>query len=162
MTTPYLISSKKIRTDGIYYCIRNSYVESRDLKIFENKVFNFSGIVLTPTGKLFTFSESFLRNLSGPGFNNMKNVFEIVVQKIQSTRPYFWDYEISYNAHNLTANYSTNQLRVEQYVNHLDRNFIEYKGDNIHDFMLLNDIQNGISQPVENSLYPKKKRWWEI
>lgn len=176
MTTPYLISSKQIRTDGFYYLIRYAYPHRNDL---ENS-FHFNGLALSSSGKLFTFSKSFNRKEREYLDYGIKGVFKICMKQIENTKMHdmFFDYEISYNAHNLTANfkcpdfeetivcslYSSNELRVETYLNHFSNNFIEDNGDYIYNFISFEEIEKGISPSVENSLYPpkKKKRWWNI
>jgi len=140
--------------------------------------FYFYGIALSSDGIFFSFSQNCDRNGSPFGIWGIKELFEMFLEEIQSTRPTFLNYEISYNANNLTANYicqdfqktivcslySSNQLRVETFINHNHGDLIENQGDYIYNFMSLDEIQKGISQSVEDSLYPirTKKRWWEI
>lgn len=180
MATPFLVPSRQIRMDGIYYLIRPSSPDIFNHKDLENS-FHFNGIAISPAGRFFTFSNSFNRKEWEFFDYGIKGIFKLVAKQIRETQVdaiYPLQYNISYNAHNLTANYkcsdyeetivcslySSNQLRVETFLNHFNDNYIEDKGDYMYDFIPLEDIQKGIPPSFENSLYPvkKKKRWWEI
>ncbi|MBK5270334.1 MAG: hypothetical protein JJE22_04895 [Bacteroidia bacterium] len=179
LTPPYILPSKQIRNDGIYFLLRLSKPDSPSLKHLEESYF-FDGIALSQNGKFFNFSHSFTGKEWMYKGNGIIGILKICADKIANTPEnaiYPPQYEVSYHAHNIVANYrcpeyeetivctlySTNQIMIEEYLNHLEDNFIEERGKYVCDFISLSDI-NRITEDVANSLYPKrkKKRWWQL
>ncbi len=186
MTAPYLLPSKQIRRDGIYFYIRQlgQYTNYNE----PERPFIFDGVAISAIDRFFYFSRTFMRNEWEFYDYGIKGVLKDFAKTIINTPVdaiYPEKYNISYNAHNITASYaytneeynfvdsevtivcslySTNQLRVEKFILHIKENWVEEKGDELFNFISFDDINKGISKSLEDSLYPiaRKKRWWEI
>lgn len=176
MNTPYLISSKQIKTDGIYYCIKQAHPDRDDFK----DSFLFHGLALTPSNKLFITSKNFKQNEWEIYDYGVKGVLKAFMVQIEDVRLHgiVPSYDVTFNTNNLTANYqccdfqetvvctlySSNKLQVKSYLQPISENYINESGGNIHDFIAFKEIKSGISSALENSLYPikKKKHWWNL
>lgn len=188
MGVPYLLSSDQIRTDGVYFLIRHATPPNRD-NLDENS-FVLNAVGVRTDKSLFTYFTSFNRNefLTKDG---LTGVFRLFVRNIKITRKnsiYPPTYEVTYNAHNLVAKHFYKdddndyynieetiecslyevdkeiKLRVQTFLKHFKDNLVEEKGDYVYDFMPFHEIEKGMSQVLENSLYPvrKKRKWWNI
>jgi hypothetical protein len=188
METPYLVASDNIRTDGIYYIILHGTPPSSDY--VNNNSYVFHGLTVKREQLVITYFESIAKDDLLIKKYGLTGVFKRFMEEIKRAeglkRPNI--YQVTYNVHNIVAKsvfvddeydafnneetivcslYKANdvqRLRVETFTKYFGDNSVHEGKDDYYDFMSFEQIEAGIPEAVENSLFPirKKRKWWEF